>query len=98
MCHIVEGMCARTGGGRIGRVQLRAEAEAEAEDTIEPSADELASGLVDVAGAPLGTLAGLEDSLLDELVERLLPAWSGLQSRLWNQGGECSNSSDGTRI
>lgn len=52
--------------------------------------DELAWGLVDVASAPLGTLAELEDSLLDAIVDRLLPAGEGVESRLWNQGGVCT--------
>jgi hypothetical protein len=52
--------------------------------------DELASGLVDVASAPLGTLAGLEGSVLDAIVDRLLPATEGIESRLWNQGGVCT--------
>ena len=52
--------------------------------------DELAWGLVDVASAPLGALAGLEDSLLGAIVDRLLPVTGGVESRLWNQGSVCA--------
>jgi hypothetical protein len=52
--------------------------------------DEQAPELVDVATAPLGTLGGLEDALLDAIVDRLLPVAGRIESRLWNQGGICT--------
>jgi hypothetical protein len=52
--------------------------------------DELAWGLVDVASVPLEALAGLEDSFLDAIVDRLLPVTGRIESRLWNQGGACT--------
>jgi len=73
----------------MGRDHLRAEAD----NTVE-LLDELALELVDVARAPLGTLAELDDSLLDAMVERLLPAHAGIESRIWNQGGICTGQSD----
>jgi hypothetical protein len=51
------------------------------------SHDDHAPELVDLATAPLGTLGSLEDSLIEELVDRLLPVVERIESRLWNQGG-----------
>lgn len=45
--------------------------------------------LLDTAATSLGVFSALDDSLLDALVERMLPGAEGLGSRLWNQGGVC---------
>ena len=45
-----------------------------------------ALGLADVTQMPLAMVAELDDSLIDETLDRL-PACAGIGDRLWNQGG-----------
>jgi hypothetical protein len=49
--------------------------------------DEHVLELVDLASTPLGRLESLGDSLIEGLVDRLLPVSQRIESRLWNQGG-----------
>jgi hypothetical protein len=49
--------------------------------------DQQVPELVDVTTAPLATLGGLEDSLIEGIIDRLLPPAGRIESRLWNQGG-----------
>jgi len=78
-------MRAKTATDRMGREKLHARS-----NYITTPHDRQAPGLVDVATAPAGALAGLEDSLLDAIVDRLLPVSGRIESRLWNQGGACT--------
>jgi hypothetical protein len=78
-------MRAKPAADRVRREKLYARSSHIPKPHAEPVPE-----LIDVATAPLGTLGGLEDSLIEAIVDRLLPVGGRIESRLWNQGGVCS--------
>ena len=67
---------------RIRQNVRRTEPSYEAELRDQPPLE-----LADVTRMPLRKLSELDDSVLDAMLERLLPACAGIGDRLWNQGG-----------
>jgi FXSXX-COOH protein len=49
---------------------------------------DLGSALADVTETPLGDLAELDDSLLENTVVRLLPRCGGVAGLVWQNGGK----------
>ena len=43
--------------------------------------------LASMAGVSLSELAGLDDALIEDVLDRLLPEGSETGERLWSQGG-----------
>ena len=48
--------------------------------------DDFMPGLVDLTMTPFAELAKLDESLVDETLDRLLPRCAAPSSRLWNRG------------
>jgi hypothetical protein len=55
---------------------------------------DLMPGLVDLTSVPFRDLMDLDETLVEDVLDRLLPPCAGADSRLWNQGGFSATRAD----